>query len=92
MHNPSPHVSPYNSDAEEEAKATAKSVVSSGGTFLKEDREKTLIICGWQWGWVTAAAAMGGGGTALSSSFFIPPQNSPIQQLWRSKTDDGKGR
>ena len=59
----------------------AESVVSSSSTFLGENREKTLIICGRQRGRATVAAAMGGGGnnrgTAPLSSFFIPFQMLP---------------
>jgi hypothetical protein len=36
-------------------------VVSSSSTFLGENREKTLIICGGRRGWATVAAAMMGG-------------------------------
>jgi hypothetical protein len=55
------------------ASTTTASVVSSNGTFLGENREKTNIICdGWR-GRATVAVAMGGGGndrgTAPSSSF-----------------------
>ena len=58
------------------ASTTTASVVSSNGTFLGENREKTNIICGGRRGRATVAAAMGGSGnnrgTAQSSSFFTP--------------------
>jgi len=44
------------------ASTTTASVVSSNGTFLGENREKTNIICGGRWGRATVVAAMGGGG------------------------------
>jgi hypothetical protein len=45
-------------------------VVSSSGTFLGENREKTIIICDGRWGWATVAAAMTGG-TAVGHGFGV---------------------
>ena len=47
--------------------AITESVVSSSGTFLGENREKTLIICGGRRGRATAAAAMTGGKAVAAS-------------------------
>jgi hypothetical protein len=65
---PTPHpTSPPHRPSSLTANTTTESVVSSSGTFLGENREKTLIICGGRRGRATAAAAMTGG-TAVAAS------------------------
>ena len=105
IQSPSPHpTSPPRCPFSLAANTTTESVVSASGTFLREDREKTLIICGGQQeramaaAAAAAAAAMGSGGNDRGTGAWrtLPPRrpssSSPLKLTYSTALAVKNGR